>query len=128
MRTLRFVLLAAATTLVACAAQAPVTPAPQIAKSEPAPAVPAAPAVAAAPAAGSAAVAQSEVVYHKGYKRVMIHGEVRFCETDPTTGSRLTPSHQLCLTEDQVEMRERAAQQSTQQAQTGGATGVKTTP
>jgi hypothetical protein len=121
MKDVRLALFCAAAVLVACASQAPVAP-----SAPPGAAAPAAPGAAAA-VAGSTAVAQSAVVYHKGYKRVLIHGEVRFCETDSTTGSRLTPNHQQCLTEDQVEMRERAAQQSAPAAQTGGATGAKTT-
>jgi hypothetical protein len=105
-----FIILAATSLAVGCAAQPSRTSAPTGAG------------VAATGSASTATRKSDDIAL--GYDRVVINGKQLFCRTEPITGTRI--SHKVCLTQAQLQARQDAARQfiETLQRNAGlGATG-----
>ncbi len=104
MRQIRnFAMFAATAALVACATEAPSTPAP-------APQLAAAHVVPANPAATAAAAPAAKMVIPRGYTRVMMEdGVERYCRDDLVKGTR-TQHETVCLTAEQLKDSEDSTQ------------------
>ncbi len=120
------VILAGAAALAACASQAP---APSGAGQGAAAATSAAASAnqASAPATASATAQNDKFQVPNGYETVMINGEKEYCHNVAPAGSRI--GQRECLTQDQLEERQREAQLYLDNAQrASGATGPTAGP
>ena len=104
----RFVSLAVASALVACASQAPVSSTAGVASHG------------TVPATVSDAPKQDKSAIPYGYRRVMVNGQERFCKSDTFTGSR-AKKEEICLSRAQMDSLQDSSRDFIQGVQRAGA-------
>jgi hypothetical protein len=123
--TISIILAAAVSALAACATQAPAgstgTGAAQtnLAGTSAPPVAQANGAVTSSASATTATAQNAKYEPPSGWRRVMMHGEERYCHKDRETGSRVQ-SGETCLTKDQLEQMQQGTQDFIQQVQRQG--------